>query len=60
MGTDLLTPEEFGKLLKPPVSKRRVTEMCAKGQIKEAQKIGKVWVIPKNAKDPRDKKYMKK
>lgn len=60
MAIKLLTPEEFGKKLNPPVSARRVAAMCEKGQIVEAQKVGKTWVIPENAKDPRDKRYMKK
>lgn len=59
MKIKLLTPKEFGQKLNPPVSARRVVEMCNKGQLPEAQKIGKVWVIHENAKDPRDKRYMK-
>ena len=57
---ELLTPEEFGKKLDPPVSGRRVLELCRKGQIKEALKVGRAWAIPANAKDPRDPRYMRK
>lgn len=36
------------------LSKRRVTELCNKGRIENAQKAGNVWIIPEDAKKPTD------
>lgn len=36
------------------VSKRRVIALCNNGRIKDAQKAGKLWIIPENAEKPAD------
>jgi len=53
----MISARDYGKRLKPPVSQRRVTAMCLKGQIRGAYKIGIAWVIPENAPDVRVIKY---
>ncbi len=54
------TVEEFGAILQPPISRRRVEELCHTGRIPEAFRIGRLWLIPRNAQDPRQLKYAKR
>ena len=58
---EYLTPKQYGERLDPPVSQRRVNDMCNKGQIPGAIRIGgRAWAIPSNAKAIRNLKYRKK
>jgi hypothetical protein len=59
MAKKLLTAKEFGARLHPAISARRVAMLCQMDKIPEAQKIGKTWVIPDDAKDPRDMRFVK-
>jgi hypothetical protein len=59
MAKALLAAKQWGAKLKPPISARRVALLCQLGKVPEAQKIGKTWVIPEDAKDPRDKRFLK-
>lgn len=36
------------------ISQRRVTTLCKEGRIQGAEKMGLIWVIPKNAQKPPD------
>ena len=36
------------------ISKRRITFLCNEGRIPGVIKIGRIWVIPHNAKKPED------
>ena len=42
------------------LSRRRVQILCEDGRIEGAHKISDVWVIPKNADKPADKRKIKK
>lgn len=39
------------------ISLRRVQLFCEQGRIEGVQRLGKVWVIPKDAKRPSDRRY---
>ena len=53
MAVEYLTPKETGALW--GISDRRVQELCAKGKIKGAQRLGnKMWIIPKGTSKPLD------
>ncbi|HBN05954.1 MAG TPA: hypothetical protein DD434_09235, partial [Bacteroidales bacterium] len=39
------------------ISKRRVQVLCASNRIKNAKKIGNMWVVPSNAAKPKDARY---
>ena len=57
--TILETAEKWG------ISGRRVQTLCYEGRIEGVTRLGKIWVIPKNAKKPEDAriksgKYIKK
>ena len=50
---DYLSPKETGTLW--GISDRRVQELCAKGKIGGAQRLGgKMWIIPKDTPKPID------
>jgi len=49
---ELITVSEAAKLW--GVTKRRVQAMCEKGQIKNAQRLGNMWVFPQNTTKPLD------
>jgi len=42
------------------ISKRRVQILCSEERIRGATKVGMVWIIPKNAEKPQDKRLLKK
>lgn len=42
------TSEKWG------IGARRITVLCSTGRIQGAERIGNMWVIPKNAKKPKD------
>lgn len=53
MAIEYITPKEAGELW--GITDRRVQELCAKGKIKGAQRLGgKMWVIPKDTPRPID------
>ena len=39
------------------ISKRRVQVLCSSGRIIGVSRIGNMWLIPKEAKKPRDARY---
>lgn len=41
------------------VSPRMINYYCSEGRIVGAEKAGTVWLIPKNAEKPKDKRYKK-
>ena len=49
--------KESGK--KWGIGSRMVTLYCVAGRIKGAEKIGNMWLIPKDAKKPEDGRYKK-
>jgi hypothetical protein len=49
---DLMTVSEAAKIW--GLTKRRVQSMCEMGQIKNAQRLGNMWVFPKTTKRPLD------
>lgn len=59
MSQILLTPKQFGEQLNPPISAQRVLDLCKQGRIIGATKIGRFYVIPSDAKDLRDRRFMK-
>ena len=52
MVLEWITPEEAGK--KWGIKVRRVQELCSKGKILGATRLGRVWLIPQNAPKPID------
>lgn len=55
-----MTPDEFGKKLFPPISGRRVRVLCKDNRIKGAERVGRSWMIPDDAKiDNRDNRRKK-
>ena len=38
------------------ISRRRVSKLCSEGRIEGAKLMGKVWLVPENAKKPEDKR----
>ena len=50
---EYLTPKEAGALW--GISDRRVQELCSKGKVNGAQRLGnKMWIIPKETPKPLD------
>jgi len=49
---DLMTVTEAATLWK--LTKRRIQAMCETGQIKNAQRLGNMWVFPKDTARPID------
>lgn len=43
--------EEWG------ISLRRVQKLCEQGRVQGIQRLGKIWLIPKEAKRPVDMRY---
>jgi len=43
--------EEWG------ISLRRVQVFCEEGRIERVSRMGKIWIIPKDAEKPADKRY---
>ena len=52
MELEWITPEEAGN--KWGVKARHVQDLCAKGRISGVVRLGRVWLIPKNATKPAD------
>jgi hypothetical protein len=52
MGMEWMTVKEAGVLW--GVTTRRAAILCAKGKVKDAQKLGSQWVIPKGTPKPVD------
>jgi len=50
-----MTVKEAGE--KWGIGSRMVTLYCADGRIKGAEKIGNMWLLPKDAKKPEDGSY---
>lgn len=48
----LLSTKEISSLW--GISARRVAVLCGEGRIEGAQRVGTSWVIPENAKKPKD------
>jgi hypothetical protein len=42
------------------ISSRRVSLLCSEGRVAGAEKKGKTWLIPKEAKKPEDPRRIKK
>ena len=42
------------------ISLRRVQLFCEQGRIEGVSRMGKIWIIPKDAKRPTDLRYSKK
>ena len=51
---DYMTLREAGK--KWGISPRQITSYCSDGLIPGAEKMGRVWLIPKDAEKPRDRR----
>ncbi|HHV75678.1 MAG TPA: helix-turn-helix domain-containing protein [Thermoanaerobacterium sp.] len=54
---DYMTVKEAAE--KWGIGSRMVTLYCADGRIKGAEKIGNMWLIPKDAEKPEDGRYKK-
>jgi len=39
------------------VSVRMISKYCTNGEIEGAQKLGNMWIIPRDAKKPADRRY---
>ena len=52
MELEWITPQQAADLW--GVSARRVQALCINGQIKGIQKLGRVWLIPKDTLKPQD------
>lgn len=55
---DYLSAKEVAE--KWNISRRRVQILCEEGRIKGAFKLSNVWVIPKDAEKPEDRRKIKK
>ena len=55
---DYLSAKEVA--LKWGITRRRVQILCEEGRVEGAYKISDVWVIPKDAEKPADKRKIKK
>ena len=55
---DYLSAKEVAE--KWNISRRRVQRLCVEGRIPGAFKLSDVWVIPKDAKKPADRRKIKK
>ena len=54
MNLEWINPEEAS--VKWGIKVRRVQELCAKGQVVGATRLGRVWLIPKNTPKPIDRR----
>jgi len=52
---DFVTAKE--KAVEWNISLRRVQLFCEQNRIEGVQRLGKIWIIPKTAKRPCDKRY---
>lgn len=52
---DYMTVKEAGEKL--GIGRRMVTLCCAAGRIKGAEKMGNMWLLPKDAEKPKDGRY---
>jgi len=52
MEMDWITPQQAAE--KWNISDRRVQALCSNGQIEGASRLGRVWLIPKDAPKPKD------
>jgi len=52
---DYMTVQETAKLWN--LSERRVQKLCENNRIEGVVRLSRVWLIPKNAKKPIDKRY---
>ena len=50
--TNMMSVKDVSKVWN--ISERRVSALCKEGKIKGAKKIGRMWMIPKNAQKPKD------
>jgi hypothetical protein len=55
---DYITAQETAD--KWDVTRRYVQILCVKGRIEGAQKMANLWLIPKNAEKPTDRRNLKK
>lgn len=55
---DYLTAQETAD--KWGVTRRRVQILCTQSRIEGAMRMGNMWIIPKNAQKPIDKRFMRK
>ncbi len=55
---DLLTTSEMAE--KWNISRRRVTTLCSEGRIEGAILRGNTWLIPEDAKKPKDPRRVRK
>ena len=49
---DYIGTVEFGKMLSPPISPRRVRILCEEGRL-DCFKVGRTWVVNRYSPDPR-------
>lgn len=49
----VVSVEEYGRLLRPPVSRRRATELCQQQRVPGAFQMSGAWLVPRDAPDPR-------
>ena len=52
MELDWITPSQASE--KWGITERQVQSLCAQGKIKDAAKLGRAWLIPKDAPKPID------
>jgi len=52
MELDWITPQQAAEMW--GIKDRRVQAMCANGDIEGVIKLGRVWLIPKDAQKPKD------
>ncbi len=52
MELDWMTPQQAAKLWN--ITDRRIQELCAKGRIDGAVRLGRGWLIPKSTSKPAD------
>lgn len=52
---DYMTVQEAAKLWE--ISERRIQKLCEENRIDGVVRLSRVWLIPKEAKKPQDKRY---
>jgi hypothetical protein len=52
--TEFMTIKETSE--KWGIGARRINSLCSEGRIKGSQKLGNMWIIPKNAEKPKDER----
>ena len=58
IAVDYISPKEAAE--KWGISERRIQKLCEEKRIDGATRFSRVWVIPKDAKKPEDKRYKNK